>query len=225
MLNQFSLSKKQIDLFYLYYEFLVSENEKYNLTAITNKEEVYIKHFEDSLSLSLFIDFQKQTELLDVGSGAGFPAIPLAILYPSLPITIVEPTLKKIHFLSEVIEKLNLKNVTLIAKRIEELNEEYRNRFSLVVARAVAPLAVLLELCIPFTKVKGVFCAMKSGNYEQEISDSQNAMLKLRAKVANIHKYELSQEMGSRTIIEILKTHETSPIYPRRYSQIKKNHL
>ncbi|HNZ49898.1 MAG TPA: 16S rRNA (guanine(527)-N(7))-methyltransferase RsmG [Bacilli bacterium] len=225
MLESFNLSKLQQAQFQEYYQFLVSENQKYNLTAITNEQEVYIKHFEDSLAVSKAVDLRKVKTLLDVGSGAGFPGIPLAIVYSHLSVTIVEPTSKKVKFLEQLVRRLSLKNVQLINKRVEELGVEDRNFFDITVARAVAPLAILLELIIPFTKTKGFFLAMKSRQYEQELQASQTALLKLRSEVADVFAYELSENMGRRVIIKVLKKAITAAMYPRRFVQIKQKPL
>lgn len=225
MLESFNLSKLQQAQFQEYYQFLVSENQKYNLTAITNEQEVYIKHFEDSLAVSKAVDLRKVKTLLDVGSRAGFPGIPLAIVYSHLSVTIVEPTSKKVKFLEQLVRRLSLKNVQLINKRVEELGVEDRNFFDITVARAVAPLAILLELIIPFTKTKGFFLAMKSRQYEQELQASQTALLKLRSEVADVFAYELSENMGRRVIIKVLKKAITAAMYPRRFVQIKQKPL
>lgn len=225
MLEKFNLNDFQTKQFQDYFLFLISENQKYNLTAITKQEEVFIKHFEDSLFVSKFYDFTKPLNLLDVGSGAGFPAIPLAILYPSLKVTIVEPTTKKIRFLELLIEKLAIKNVLLINKRAEDLDVKYRNYFDVSMARALAPMAMLLELIIPYTKTKGYFFAMKSLNYEAELSQAENALTKLKCGIKEIHAYQLSLDMGSRVLIKVLKKEPTPGIYPRQFAQIKQKPL
>ena len=156
------IDKKRLDDLYsnnqfkIYYEFLISENEKYNLTSITNKDEVYIKHFYDSIQLENIINFEKKIDMCDVGSGAGFPSIPLKILYPNINLTIIEPTLKRCNFLKELCEKLKLENVTIINDRAENIKDL---KFDIVTARAVSNLPILLELCIPLTKGNAYFIA------------------------------------------------------------------
>ncbi|MGD9605136.1 MAG: 16S rRNA (guanine(527)-N(7))-methyltransferase RsmG [Bacilli bacterium] len=225
MLEAFNLTPLQCNQFQEYYLFLVSENEKYNLTSITSQEEVYIKHFEDSLYVSKAIDLNKITTLLDVGSGAGLPAIPLAILHPKLQVTVVEPTMKKIHFLNELIKKINLTNVTLVNKRVEDLDVSYRQFFDLTIARAVAPLAMLVELIVPFTKINGYFFAMKSLQYQTELQQAKTALVKLKSEVSDIYHYSLSNDMGTRVLIKVLKKDVTPIIYPRKFAQIKQKHL
>lgn len=207
-----------------YYNFLVQENEKYNLTNITNKEEVYIKHFFDSIQLDKVIDMNKINTLCDVGSGAGFPSIPLKIMYPHLKITIIEPTLKRCNFLNQLIELLELKDVTVINGRAE-CQSEYRNYFDIVCARAVANLRILSELCIPLVKVNGSFLTMKGSTFQEELNESQHAIKELDSIITKIYEYDLLNNNGHHCIIEIKKMKQTNNKYPRNYSTIKKKPL
>ena len=225
ILDEFNLSSYQIDQFKKYYQFLVEENEKINLTTITEETEVYIKHFYDSLKIKDVISIFDDMSLLDIGSGAGFPGIPLKILFPNLKLTIIEPTAKRVNFLKNVIQLLNLQQVELINNRAEDEIVNRRELFDLVTARAVATLPVLLELSIPYLKVKGVFLALKGSSYQEELDLSQSALKKLNCRVLEKYIYELPNNMGMRAIITIQKDQATNKMYPRKYSLIKKNHL
>lgn len=203
-----------------YYDFLIEENQKYNLTSITEEKEVYIKHFLDSLSIENIIDLDN-ISLCDVGSGAGFPAIPLKIMYPSIKLTIIEPTTKRCNFLQQIVEMLNLKDVNIINDRAENIKDMH---FDVVCARAVSNLPILLELCIPLVKVNGYFISMKGSNYKEELDIANNAFKELDCSIDNIYEYDLD-EFGKRVLIKIKKDKETKKIYPRMYSQIKKKPL
>lgn len=213
-----------MDKLELYYEFLISENQKYNLTAITNKEEVFIKHFEDSLSVEKIIDLNNLSTICDVGSGAGFPGVVLKIKYPHLKLTIIEPTLKRCNFLSQLVLKLGLKDVIIINGRAEDM-KNMRESFDLVVARAVSSLPILLELCIPLVKVKGYFIALKGSNYKIEVNDSSNVLKLLSSTIEESLEYELSNNYGTHSLIKVLKLNKTNNNYPRLYKDIKNKPL
>lgn len=219
-----NLINKNIEKFTKYYEYLVSENEKYNLTAITNKEEVFIKHFIDSISLIDVIDLENK-KLLDVGSGAGFPSIPLKICIPSLEVTIIEPTQKRCNFMQNVIKMLGLEKITVINARAEDKAREYEEKFDVVVARAVTNLSNLSELLVRFCKIDGYIGAYKAEKAEQEIILCKNCFEKLGLKYEKMHSYILDESLGKRNIIMIKKQTKTSDKYPRRYDKIKKNPL
>jgi 16S rRNA (guanine527-N7)-methyltransferase len=210
--------------FDLYYDFLISENEKYNLTAITKREEVFIKHFDDSLKTSLIVDLNKIETICDIGSGAGFPGIPLKIKYPHLKLTIIEPTQKRCNFLSQLVLKLDLKDVIIINDRAENITN-LRSQFDLVVARAVSSLPILLELALPFVKVNGYFVALKGSNYEEEVNKAKNALKVLDAVIDDIMTYELDNNYGLHSLIKIKKLKPTNMIYPRNYGKIKNKPL
>lgn len=212
------------DKFYKYYNFLIQENAKYNLTNITNKEEVYIKHFSDSLQIEKAVNLNKYETLCDVGSGAGFPSIPLKIMYPHLHITIIEPTLKRCNFLKQLVDILELDNVTIINDRAENI-KEYRDYFDIVCARAVASLAILSELCIPLVKENGYFLAMKGSMFQDELSSSRNAIKLLDSSLVKVYEYDLMENYGHHSIIVINKNKKTNIKYPRNYSMIKKKPL
>ena len=216
----FILSEKQLFLFEEYYKLLTFYNEKFNITAITDKKEVYIKHFIDSLLGAGFIN----GDFLDVGSGGGFPAIPLKIFKPELSATLLDATGKKCEFLKEVVKKLKLDNVNVIFGRAEEFahDNKFREKFDCVTARAVAGLPVLAEYCLPFVKIGGKFVAYK-GDAEQEIKDSENALKILGGKIEKTEKIDLFG--NNRTIIVINKDKATDKLYPRANAKIKKKPL
>lgn len=224
-LKKFNLDNFQLEMFEKYYEFLISENKKYNLTSIIDKREVYIKHFADSLEVAQLIDVNKINIMCDIGSGAGFPGIPLKIKYPNLKLVIIESNGKKTNFLNHLVSLLGLKDVFILNERIEELDAKYRDYFDLVIARAVSPLPILMELCIPFVRVDGSFIAMKGINFEEEIESSQKGLKKLKSSIFAIKLYSLDDNMGERSLVIISKLEKTSIDYPRRYALIKKNPL
>lgn len=217
-------NKDQLDNLRKYYDILIEESNKYNLTSIKELEEVYIKHFYDSLLLSKTIDLSKDLTLLDIGSGAGFPGLVIKIMFPNLKITLVEPTLKRCNFLNLVISELGLKDIAVINARAEEYIKENRETFDLVTARAVAPLNILLELSIPFLKVGGAFLAMKGSNASEELSKTKAHQI-LSTKIDKEYIFNLPNDLGKRTIIKFVKLGKTKDIYPRLYSKIKKQPL
>lgn len=213
------VSEQQLNQFRLYYRELIAWNKKLNLTSITEQHEVYIKHFFDSLCLIKATDLEHQT-LLDVGSGAGFPSIPLKIMFPSLQITILDALKKRIDFLEVLADKLAI-DVTLIHGRAEEFDQ--REEFDIVTARAVANLQILSELCLPFVRIDGLFLAMKGPNFQTEVEASNHALKELHGKMEEIITYPV--EDLERTIIKIRKTKDTPLKYPRRYKKIKSKPL
>ena len=221
LLNQLGieLNEKQKEQFDKYYNTLVTWNEKMNLTAITEREEVYIKHFYDSLSLVNAVSLSNQT-LLDVGSGAGFPSIPLKIVFPDLQVTIIDALQKRIGFLSTLCNELEI-DVELIHGRAEEY--DHKNSFDLVTARAVANLNMLSELCIPFVKKNGYFLSLKGSKYQEEIESIKNALDILGAEIENVLEYSLEEQV--RAIIKIKKTRDTNNKYPRKFNKIKSKPL
>ena len=223
--NGMELSDKQIAQFNLYYELLTAKNKVMNLTAITEYNDVVKKHFIDSMMIYRVLDIKKINSLCDVGTGAGFPGIPLKIVYPHLHLTLVDSVGKRVNFLSEVVEKLGLEDVEAIHSRTEDLahNSKYREKYDLVTARAVASMNVLSEYCIPYAKIGGYFAAYKSGNIEEEIENAKNAVKTLGGKIEKTDMFEL-YEMG-RSIVLIRKVNSTPKIYPRKAGTPSKNPL
>ena len=212
------------DQFKKYYEYLIEYNKHTNLTSITEKADVYLKHFYDSALLTKIIDFNNISNILDIGSGAGFPGIVLGILYPNINITLLDSNNKKTKFCEELIKLLNLNNIIVINDRAEDYIKNNRESFDLVTARAVKNLPILSELSIPYVKVNGNFIAMKS-NYEEELNNSLNAIKVLGSKVIDIKTLELPNNAGKRSFIVIKKIEKTNSKYPRNYNQIIKKTL
>lgn len=219
------LSQKQLDQFDTYYKFLVEYNKVTNLTRITDQQEVYYKHFFDSLTLIDSVDLNQINSLCDMGAGAGFPSIPLKIIFPHLHITIIDSLGKRITFLNQLIEKLGLSHVFLVYDRIENYAKLNHNQFDLVTARALGKLSLILELGLPMNKVNGLFVAYKSKNYEQELNEASNAIDVLGGKLNKVVPLEIPNGYGDRVHI-IIKKHQKSPLnYPRPFSAIKKKNL
>lgn len=208
-----------------YYKFLVEYNVHVNLTAITDYDGVYYKHFYDSLTLSLALDVTKPINLVDVGAGAGFPSIPNAIVFNNLNVTIIDALNKRINFLNELIAKLKLNNAKALHARAEEYAAFHREEADVVTARAVARLNILAELCIPLVKVGGLFVAMKSVESEQEFLEAKGAIKTLGAEHLKTISVELPNQMGHREILVFKKVNKTPSKYPRQFSQIKNKPL
>ncbi|NMO94187.1 16S rRNA (guanine(527)-N(7))-methyltransferase RsmG [Paenibacillus lemnae] len=213
-----SISDAQLEQFEGYYRILVEWNEKMNLTGITEREQVYTKHFYDSVSLAFFVNMQHVSSLADIGSGAGFPGIPLRICFPHLQLTIVDSLNKRINFLKHVTEELQLKQVEMLHGRAEEVarKHKYRDGFDLVTARAVARLSVLNEFCLPFAKVGGQFAAMKGSDPAEEVKEAARSLKELRGRMKQVHSFSLPVEDSARHIIVIDKTGPTPAKYPRK---------
>lgn len=214
------LTSQQLEKLNQFYELLISWNQKMNLTRIIEKEDVYLKHFYDSLTLSKVIDLKQGLTLCDVGSGAGFPGIVLKICFPNLKITLLDSLQKRINYLNEIIKELDLKNIEAIHTRAEDYAKQNREKFDIVTARAVANLKILSELCIPMVKVNGLFIAMKA-NIEEEIENSTEILKKLDSKIEKIETFYLPIENSIRNIIMIQKQKTTNNLYPRRIEKMK----
>lgn len=214
------LSDDQIKQFEDYRILLQEYNEKINLTAIIESEEIYIKHFFDSLIPSFH--YKISGSLLDVGAGAGFPSLPLKIIYPDLEVTILEPITKRCNFLKVVTNKLGL-DVKIVNERAEDYIKDSVVKYDFVTARAVANMQILAELCLPFVKVHGYFVAMKGSRFQEELDASKNALTLLKSSVENVYEDEL--DGASRATIFIRKHANTPSKYPRNYSQIKQKPL
>ena len=209
-------SVEQMDKFYKYMNLLIEWNEKINLTAIIEPNEIILKHFIDSITI--LKDIKDGSTLVDVGTGAGFPGIPLSIMNSTLKITLVDSLNKRLIFLQEVINELDLKNVELVHARAEEFgrNKKYREKFDVATSRAVANLATLSEYFLPLVKINGKAISMKAGNASQEIEDAKKAIKTLGGNINNIEEFKLPQSDIGRTIINIDKISGTPGKYPRK---------
>lgn len=216
------LTEETINKLDLYASFLIEYNEHTNLTAIKNIEDIYLKHFYDSLTIVKSIDINKINTLCDVGTGAGFPGMVLKIVFPTLNVTLLDSNNKKIKFLQELIKKLELTDVQAINVRSEDYSRTNLETFDLVTARAVTTLPALIELCLPLVKVNGFFVPLK-GNAEEEINISKEILKILNGEIEDIYNFKLPEENSTRTIIKIRKTDKTPNGYPRSYDKIKKS--
>lgn len=212
------LSPQQIAQFDEYYKTLVEWNEKMNLTAITNEDEVYLKHFYDSITAAFHFNFNEPINILDVGAGAGFPSLPIKIVFPELKVNIVDSLNKRIGFLNHLANKLGLKNVSFYHDRAETFgqNKDHREKYDLVMARAVARMPVLAELCLPLTKVNGHFLAMKGADATDEMKEGKKAIELLGAEYVKEIAFELPIEESTRHIIITKKIKTTPKKYPRK---------
>lgn len=210
------LSEVQLEQFRLYYEMLVEKNKVMNLTGITDWDEVLEKHFLDSISLIRAVDLNQKLTVMDMGTGAGFPGIPLKIAFPNLKVTLADSLNKRVLFLQEVIDVLELEDIEAIHGRAEDLarDKKYREQYDLSVSRAVANLSTLSEYCLPFVKIGGQFISYKSGEIEEEVAASKSAVFLLGGKVKDIVKFELGESGRSFIIIDKLKG--TPKTYPRK---------
>ncbi|RBP05001.1 16S rRNA (guanine(527)-N(7))-methyltransferase RsmG [Rossellomorea aquimaris] len=213
-----SLSPEQLNQFERYYELLVEWNEKMNLTAITEKEDVYLKHFYDSISAAFYVDLTEVTTLCDVGAGAGFPSIPLKICFPHLHISIVDSLNKRITFLNHLSDELGLDHTNFYHDRAETFgkNKAHREKYDMVTARAVARMSVLSELCLPLVKKGGLFVAMKASNVKEELSNAKKAIGMLGGQTDKMYSFVLPEEESERNIVKIDKVKETPNKYPRK---------
>jgi len=219
------LSDEASSRFDLYYKRLIAVNEVMNLTAITEEQEVYNKHFLDSLMIVKALDLNKEFTLCDVGSGAGFPSIPLSIISDNAKVTIIDALNKRIKFLNDLILELGLKNVIALHERAEDFAKIKREFFDVTTARAVARLNILSELCLPLTKVGGYFIAMKGQGGNEEIKEATKGIEILGGHVEKVISLELPDSAGARDIIIIKKIKETPKKYPRAFAKIKERPL
>ena len=216
------ISEEELNKFDKYKELLKEYNEKFNLTAIIKDEDIYLKHFYDSLCLLKVPELHNTNNILDIGTGAGFPGIPLAIMLPKNNITLVESNEKKCMFLKVVCDELDLKNVSIVNDRAENYAKTHRESFDIATSRAVSALKVLLELEIPTLKINGYFLPLKS-HIEDEISDSKEILNELNCTIEEVISYARPIENSERTILKIKKNKETNIKYPREYNKIIKD--
>ena len=219
------LSDEQLEQFLTYYEMLIEKNKVMNLTAITDFDEVLEKHFEDSLSLIQAVDLEKSQAVIDLGTGAGFPGIPLKIAFPNLQITLADSLNKRILFLDDVIRELGLTGIDTVHGRAEDLakNSDYREKFDLCVSRAVANLSTLSEYCLPFVKIGGKFISYKAGGCDEEVAASKSSIFLLGGKISDIKKFELGE--SGRAFVIIDKVSGTPKKYPRKAGTPSKDPL
>ena len=209
-------SVEQTEQFFEYMNLLIEWNEKMNLTAITEPEDIILKHFIDSITI--LKEIKEDVKLVDVGTGAGFPGIPISIMKPSIKVTLVDSLNKRLMFLQEVADKLNLKNINMLHMRAEELgqNKKYRESFDIATSRAVANLSTLSEYLIPLVKVNGKVISMKASSAQEEIKQANNAINVLGGAIKKIEEFNLPQSDIGRTIIVINKIKHTPEKYPRK---------
>ena len=224
--NGILLSENQLEKFKIYMDFLIEYNSHTNLTAIKNPEDIMIKHFFDSIIIDKFLNIEKNNKVIDIGTGAGFPGVPMKILRKNIDLTLLDSLNKRIVFLDKLSEKIGVEYST-IHGRAEEFGQknDYRENFDLAVSRAVAPLNILCEYTLPFVKVGGYFAALKGPDFEKELSNSKNAIEILGGKLEKCENFELPYDKGSRNIIIIKKIKHTPKKYPRTSLQISKSSL
>lgn len=222
-----SLTSEQLAQFRLYYELLLSWNERVNLTTITEERDVYRKHFLDSVSLVRVLRSEEQMTLLDVGSGAGLPGLALKIVWPDLHVTLCDALQKRIHFLDVVIKELALKGIETVHGRAEELSRipAYRDSYRWVTARAVAHLGTLSEWCLPFVKPGGCFVSMKGPSGEEELRGAMVAVKALCGNVSHVYPYTLPGDAGERMLVVIDKLRATPRRFPRKPGEAKRSPL
>ncbi len=226
ILIQNSIDPKVADDFYKYYLLLTEWNERINLTAITEEDEVAVKHFLDSLNAAKGIA-EDGMSVIDVGTGAGFPGLPVKIANPGIALTLVDSLKKRINFLDEVVSQLGLSDVRTVHSRAEELgiNKDYRERYDVCVSRAVANLTTLCELCLPFVKVGGLFVSLKGPKAAEEVSQAQKAIRLLGGELVRIQSYDLSDTDLNHNIVVIKKISHTPTKYPRKAPKPSKEPL
>lgn len=216
------LNEDMLNKLSLYADTLISYNEHTNLTAITESNQIYLKHFYDSLTIAKAIDLNTINSLIDIGTGAGFPGMVLAICFPSLQVTLLDSNNKKTTFLEHLKNVLKIENVEIIYARSEEYGKKVQEMYDVVTSRAVTTLPALVELCLPLAKINGYFIPLK-GDAEHEINISEDIIKKLNGNIEEIITFNLPVEESLRTIIKIKKINSTPKGYPRNYAAIKKS--
>lgn len=219
-----TINDEQLEKFHVYYQYLIEYNKITNLTRITEKNDVFYKHFFDSLTLAKSVDIKAYSSLCDMGSGAGFPSIPLKIIYPHLKITIVDSLNKRITFLSNLVDKLNLEDVELVHDRVENFATNHQMHFDLVTARALGHLSLITEMGMPMLKKDGYFIGLKAKQFEDELNQAKSAIATLGGQIENIHEMILPHDYGYRVHILIKKARHIKG-YPRSYVNMTKKPL
>lgn len=219
------INENQIKQFMLYKDLLLEWNEKMNLTAITEDRDVIQKHFVDCVSIASKIDIPENINVIDVGTGAGFPGIPVKIAFPKMNITLLDSLNKRINFLEEVVKNLGLKNVNCVHSRAEDggQNSEYREKYDMCISRAVANLAVLSEYCLPFVKVGGSFVSLKGPDVEEELKEGKKAIEKLGGEIVKTEKIAIPDSDIIHSLVIIKKVRQTPKQYPRKAGKVTKN--
>lgn len=225
-LSDIELTELQVEKLNRYYELLIGWNEKMNLTALTEARDVALKHFCDSILLLKFVEIPNNSSLIDVGTGAGFPSVPIKIVRPDIKLCLLDSLNKRLTFLAEVVKELELTDVKIVHSRAEDGSRkpELREKFDFATSRAVAQLNVLAEYCLPYIKVDGAFLAMKGKYSEEEISNAKNAIKLLGGKTFKVDTYNLV-DSSERTVINIKKITKTDKAYPRTSAKIKSKPL
>lgn len=218
------VTNEQLKLLNNYYEMLIEKNKVMNLTNITLKEDVYLKHFYDSLTLNMVCNLKNTETICDIGTGAGFPGIVLKIMFPHLKIALIDSLEKRTKFLKEVVDALNLKDVEIFHVRAEDYAKDNRDKFDIVTSRAVAKLSILTELCLPLVKKDGYFISMK-GNASEEIEEVGKSLIILNSEISEIKQFLLPYEESQRTLIKIKKKDIIDKKYPRDFKEIKRKPL
>ena len=213
-----SLNEEQKQQFIAFYEYLVEKNKVMNLTGITEFQEVLVKHFLDSLACVKAVDMKKVTTVMDIGTGAGFPGVPLKIAFPHLEACLLDSLKKRVNFLEETFALLKLQNITAIHGRAEEFakNKSYRETYDLCVSRAVSNLATLSEYCLPYVKVGGKFISYKSGTVKEEVEQAEKAVSILGGKIQDVVYFNLPDSEIQRSLVVIEKIKPTPGKYPRK---------
>ena len=222
-----ALNELQLQQFQDFYELFIEKNKVMNLTSITEEDEVIDKHFIDSLTCNRVIDMNQIKSVIDIGTGAGFPGIPLKIVYPDIDFVLLDSLNKRVRFLNEAIELLHLKKIQAVHGRAEDLarKPEFRGKFDLCVSRAVANLNTLSEYCIPFVRVNGFFISYKAQKGLEEIHESDHCMKELGSKIMQVDEFKLTDIDSNRVLIKIKKCKGTSKLYPRKAGIPSKNPL
>ncbi len=220
------LSDEKLEQFQIYSDYLSEYNLHTNLTAITDFKDIVIKHFLDSIIISKFLDIDKNLKLIDIGTGAGFPGLPVKICNPNFNVSLMDSSSKRTKFLQKLTLKLNVKTDIINGRaEILGLKAQYREKFDVAVSRAVAPLNMLVEYCLSYVKTGGLFLALKGPNILEELENSKNSINLLGGKLKGIQSFELPLGKGSRNVVVLEKIKHTPKTYPRRNSQISLNPL